>query len=343
MKDPKDLQVVIIGGGLVGSLCACMLGNKGIQVKVYERRDDIRKSAVCQGRRMNVVLSQRGISGLRLVGIKMKPLKNRKGRHHYSANRKDMNEILLTAAEKNPNIEIFFKHKYLSSCFKTGKYEIQGPDGELIEGTADLLIGCDGAYSSIRQQMLKMPLFDYNQTYFKDGYIELCFPTTETGQFCMEGDYLHFWPRDIGMMTALPNTNCTYTVALFMPFEIFEQTNTPEKLIQLFQENFPDAIPLFGEEKLINDFFNVSANPMVTIKCNSYHVNDKVLIIGDAAHAMLPFGGQGMNAGFEDCEILSELLTTYKYDLREVLPAFSKIRHKDAEVACDLSKSIYTI
>ncbi|GFU38617.1 kynurenine 3-monooxygenase [Nephila pilipes] len=366
MKDSKDIQVSIIGGGLVGTLCACILGNKGIQVKLYEMRDDIRRTKVSHGRSMNLTLSERGMSALRLVGIKDETIKkftipirgrilhsqdsrrvpfptDRKGRYFYSVIRKDLGEVLVAAAEKNPNIKFFYNHKFLNCCFKTGKYQVQGPNGEVIEDSADLLIGCDGAYSAVRRQMLKMSRFDYHQSYFEQGYVELCIPPTLSGKFAMEADYIHFWPRKEVLMTALPNNNSTYTVTLFMPFEMFEQMDTPGKLLQLFSENFPDAIPLIGKEKLITDFFNASPNAMVSIKCNSYHVGDKVLILGDAAHAMLPFNGQGMNAGFEDCEILAELLSTYKYDLREVLPAFTKCRQKDADVVCDLAKSTYNV
>ncbi|GFT15664.1 kynurenine 3-monooxygenase [Nephila pilipes] len=366
MNDQKDIQVTIIGGGLVGSLCAFMLGNKGIRVKLYEMREDIRHTKVTQGRRMNLALSERGMSALRLVGIKDEDIRkftipvrgrilhsrngervpfssDRKGRCFYSVVRKKLNEVLLEAAEKSPNVKFFYKHKFLSCCFKTGRYQVQRPDGKVIEDSTDLLIGCDGAYSAVRQQMVKMSRFDYNQSYFEQGYIELGFPTTADGQFAMEADYLHFWPREQMMMTALPNNNGTYTASLFMPFEMFEQINTPEKLLQLFSDNFPDAISLIGREKLVTDFFNTSPYAMVSIKCNSYHVEDKVLILGDAAHAMLPFGFQGMNAGFEDCEILSELLTTHNYDLRKVLTAFTKNRQKDAEVMCDLAKTNYNV
>ncbi|GFY38223.1 kynurenine 3-monooxygenase [Trichonephila inaurata madagascariensis] len=341
-----------------------MLGNKGIRVKVYEFRDDIRKTKVYKGRSINLTISGRGISALRLAGIDDDTLKkftipvrgrilhtqdgtrmpfptDRKGRCCYSVTRKVLLETLIAVAEKNPNIQFFYKHKFLRCCFKTGKYQVQGPDGNVIDDSADLLIGCDGAHSAVREQMMNTSRFNYNQSYFKLGYIELCIPPTESGQFAMEPDYLHFWTEKKLLMTGMPNTDCTYTLTLIMPFEIFEQTNTPAKLLQLFRENFPDAIPLIGKEKLIADFFNASPNAMVTIKCNSYHVGDKVLIIGDAAHTMLPFNGQGMNSGFEDCEILSELLSTYNYNLREVLPAFSKCRQKDMEVLCDLSISAY--
>ncbi|GFT15666.1 kynurenine 3-monooxygenase [Nephila pilipes] len=331
-----------------------------------EDATDIRHTKTTQGRRMNLALSERGMSALRLVGIKDEDIQkftvpvrgrilhtqdgkrvpfssDRKGRCFYSVIRKKLNEVLLEAAEKNPNVQFFYKHKFLNCCFKTGKYQVQGLDGKVIEDSTDLLIGCDGAYSAVRQQMVKMSRFDYNQSYFEQGYIELGFPTTADGQFTMETDYLHFWPREQMLMTALPNSNCTYTGSLFMPFETFEQTNTPKKLLQLFSENFPDAISLIGKEKLVTDFLNTSPYAMVSIKCNSYHVEDKVLILGDAAHAMLPFGFQGMNAGFEDCEILSELLTTHNYDLKKVLPAFTKYRQRDAEVVCDLAKSNYNV
>ncbi|GFS73460.1 kynurenine 3-monooxygenase [Nephila pilipes] len=364
---------------------------------IFTMKFRISHTKATQGRSINLILSERGISALRLVGItdevikrNSTPVKGKmvhtedgrgisfltdgKGRSVlYSVLRKDLNEVLLTVAEKNPNVKFFYKHKLLSCCFKTGKFKVQRHDGKIIEESTDLLIGCDGAYSAVRRQMVQMLRFDYHQSYFEHGYIELCFPSTESGQFAIEADYFHFWSRKQVMLTALPNPNCTFTITLFMPFELFEQINTPEKLLQLFSENFPDAIPLIGKEKLVTDFFNASPNALVSIKvssppfvlsfistfqnlrltnflstlrfsqCSSYHVEDKALILGDAAHAMLPFGGQGVNAGLEDCEILSELLNVYKCDFRKVLSEFTKCRQKDAEIICDFAQSTYHV
>ncbi|XP_055937315.1 kynurenine 3-monooxygenase-like [Argiope bruennichi] len=365
--EKKDLEVSIIGGGLVGSLCACILGNQGIRVKVYEYRSGgIRNAEIVEGRSMNLLLSERGLSALRLAGMKEEaiidltiPIKgrilhtkdgqkipflsDRTGRYVYSIIRKDLNEVIIAAAKKNPNIDIFFKHKFINYDFKINKFQIMRPDGGVEENSADLLIGCDGAYSAVRKQMLRTPRFNHSQSYFEHGYIELAIPPTSTGEFAMEGDFLHFWPRENFMLTALPNRDCSYTVSLFMPFEMFEKFNTPEKLFQLFKENFPEAIPLIGKEKLIADFFKAKPSSMVSVKCNPYHWEDKILLIGDAAHAMLPFNGQGMNAGFEDCEILSELLSTYNYDLKKVLPEYTRRRQKDAEIICDLAKATFNV
>ncbi|CAL1284393.1 unnamed protein product [Larinioides sclopetarius] len=366
MKEAKDLHVSIIGGGLVGSLCACILGKKGVHVKLYEFRDDIRQMEVVPGRSINLALSVRGRSALGLAGLEEEvidkhgiPMKGRmihsldgwrtpiqydkKGRCIYSVGRRFLNETLLNAAEKNSNVEVLFKHKFLDSDFKTGKFKVLGPDGQVKEeSSADLLIGSDGAYSGVRRQMLKLPRFNYSQDYIEHGYLELCIPPTDTGEFAMEKNYLHIWPRHTFMMIALPNQDASYTVTLFMPFSMFEKLNTPEKLLQFFEEQFPDSIPLIGKEKLVTDFFKTPPSALVSIKCNPYHVNDKALIIGDAAHAMVPFYGQGMNAGFEDCEILSELLEAYCYDLKRVLPAFTERRHQDAVAICDLAMYNYT-
>ncbi|GFR12009.1 kynurenine 3-monooxygenase [Trichonephila clavata] len=365
MKQAKDLHVSIIGGGLVGSLCACILGNKGVHVKLYEFRDDIRKMEIVQGRSINLALSVRGRSALALAGLEEEvidkhgiPMRGRmlhsldgwrtpfpydkEGRCIYSVGRRFLNETLLTAAEKNSNVEIFFNHKFLDCDFKSGKYKLLGPDGEIKEDSSDLLIGCDGAYSAVRRQMLKLPRFNYSQSYIEHGYLELCIPPTDDGEFAMEMNYLHIWPRHTFMMIALPNQDKSYTVTLFMPFAMFDKLKTPEKLLEFFTEHFPDSIPLIGKDKLVTDFFKTPPSPLVSVKCNPYHVEEKVLILGDAAHAMVPFYGQGMNAGFEDCEILSEILEAYCYDLKKVLPAFTERRYQDAEAICDLAMYNYT-
>lgn len=158
----------------------------------------------------------------------------------------------------------------------------------------------------------------------------------------MKHNYLHIWPRGEFMMIALPNQDCSWTVTLFMPFAKFKALDTPENLVKFFDKYFPDSVPLLGEKKLCKDFFRTAPSPLVSIKCNPYHVGTKALIIGDAAHAMVPFYGQGMNAGFEDCFILNMLMDYHKGNLERVLEDFTKRRNKDAHAICDLAMYNYT-
>lgn len=157
----------------------------------------------------------------------------------------------------------------------------------------------------------------------------------------MAQNYLHIWPRGEFMMIALPNQDHSWTVTMFMPFAKFAMLDTTEKLLDFFQKNFPDAIPLIGEERLIKDFFNATALPLVSIKCKPYHVGNRAIIIGDAAHAMVPFYGQGMNAGMEDCLLLDQLFEEYNMNISKILPEFTKRRHEDAHAICDLAMYNY--
>nr|CAD7392601.1 unnamed protein product [Timema cristinae] len=240
----------------------------------------------------------------------------------YSVSRKFLNELLLTAAEKDPNVHFHFHHKLVAANLETG-------------------MGADGAFSTIRRQLMKRPGFDYSQRYIEHGYLELCIPPTENGEFAMEHNYLHIWPRGTFMMIALPNQDRSWTVTLFMPFHKFDSLDTPEKLVEFFKECFPDAVALIGQDQLVRDFFATRPSSLVSVKCKPYHIGCTALIIGDAAHAMVPFYGQGMNAGFEDCRILDELMERHHDDLSLVLPEFSQTRNEDAEAICDLAMYNY--
>lgn len=231
------------------------------------------------------------------------------------------------------------------------------------EATADLIIGCDGAFSAVRKQMLQYPGFDFNQTYIEHGYLELCIPPANGdvrkflklvstvslqifiviifSQFAMPKNYLHIWPRGKFMMIALPNQDCSWTVTLFMPFKNFEKLRTADELLDFFQEHFPDAIPLIGEKRLVDDYFRAIPQHLVSVKCRPYYLDANVLLMGDAAHAMVPFFGQGMNAGFEDCSILSALLTKHNNDFHRALQEFSDTRWENAHAICDLAMYNY--
>ncbi|KAG8258408.1 hypothetical protein J6590_030756 [Homalodisca vitripennis] len=188
---------------------------------------------------------------------------------------------------------------------------------------------------------MKRPMFDYNQTYIQHGYMELCIPPTQDGQFAMKPNYLHIWPRGSFMMIALPNQDCSWTVTLFMPFSQFSALDSPVRLLNFFHTHFPDSISLIGKEKLVHDYFAASPSNLVSVKCGPYNVGSSAVLIGDAAHAMVPFYGQGMNAGFEDCQLLDRILTESGWDLQTALPQFSSFRRPDAHAICDLAMYNY--
>lgn len=361
----ENLNVAVVGGGLVGSLLALYLGKKGHEVDLYEYREDIRTAELVVGRSINLALSARGRKALAEVGLEETllnhgiPMKGRmlhdlKGNRKivpydantnqciYSVGRKHLNEVLLNAAEKYPNIHLHFNHKLQQANLDEGSLRFVDPlTKETTEKQADLVVGCDGAYSAVRKEVIKRPGYDFSQTYIEHGYLELCIPPTKDGEFAMPHNYLHIWPRGKFMMIALPNQDRTWTVTLFMPFTNFYSIKCESDLIGFFRQYFPDAIDLIGRERLIKDFFKIAPQTLVMIKCKPYNVGGKALIIGDAAHAMVPFYGQGMNAGFEDCTVLSALFNKHGSNVDQILKEFSETRWEDAHAICDLAMYNY--
>lgn len=361
-KSGKKKVVAVVGGGLVGALNACYFAKRGFQVEVFESREDIRTAKVVKGRSINLALSHRGRSALKHVGMEEKivskgiPMHARmihslngkqspipygkKGQYILSVDRANLNKELLTAAEMYPNTKLNFDHKLQDWNAETGNMTFVRADGTEDHIEADLIVGCDGAFSAIRKQFLRRSRFNYSQTYIPHGYMELTMPPKD-GSFAMKPNYLHIWPRNTFMMIALPNLDFTFTCTLFMPFDEFEKITTGDEVISFFQTYFPDAIPLIGVEALKRDYFRLPAQAMVSVKCSPYHIADKCVLMGDAAHAVVPFYGQGMNAGFEDCIVFDEIMDQFNENLSEVLPEYTRVRVPDDHAIADLAMYNY--
>ncbi|KAH8325179.1 hypothetical protein KR074_009069, partial [Drosophila pseudoananassae] len=363
-EEVRRRRVAVVGAGLVGSLAALNFARRGNHVDLYEYREDIRQALVVSGRSINLALSQRGRKALAAVGLEQKvldtaiPMRGRmlhdtRGNTRvviydpctqqclYSVGRRKLNEVLLDACDELSNITCHFNHKLSTVNLREGAMEFSCPqaEGEAIKTSADLIVGCDGAFSSVRQNLVRLPGFNYSQIYIETGYVELCIPAA-AGDFQMPPNYLHIWPRDSFMMIALPNQDRSFTVTLSMPFEMFSKIQTKDQLLEFFQEHFSDALPLIGEEQLVKDFFKTKPQHLVSIKCRPYHYEDKALILGDAAHAMVPYYGQGMNAGMEDVTLLTEILDR-QLPLDESLAQFTEKRWQDAFAICDLAMYNY--
>lgn len=345
-------------------MAALNFARMGHQVDVYEYREDIRKAELVQGRSINLALSQRGRRALAAVGLEEQvlataiPMRGRmlhnvRGRTSivlydpctqqclYSVGRKQLNEMLLNACDAFPNIQCHFEHKLASANINEGQMEFKRKmEHPLVNASADLIVGCDGAFSTLRQQLVRTPGFNYSQEYISTGYLELCIPPGKNGEFQMPANYLHIWPRDAFMMIALPNQDKSFTVTLSMPFEVFASIKTHQQLIAFFREHYVDALPLIGEEQLIKDFFKTRPQHLLSVKCKPYHFADKALILGDAAHAMVPYYGQGLNAGMEDLTLLTSILEQ-QLPLQEALAKFTESRWQDAYAICDLAMYNY--
>lgn len=354
-------ETVIIGAGLVGSLLSVYLCKRGYTVKIYERRADMRKADLIAGRSINLALSDRGIKALEEVGLMDEirkiciPMHGRfmhntdgttayqpygkEGQYINSVSRGELNCKLMDLAEQQ-GAEIIFNQKCENINWNTNEITLQdATDLKLSTFNFQLLFGSDGAYAASRlTHQLQHNRFQYNQYYIDFGYKELTIPAGENGSFLLEKNALHIWPRGNYMMIALPNIDGSFTCTLFFPFEgnpSFETLDTKEKVTAFFKKTFADAIPLMPT--LEEDFFNNPAASLVTVKCYPWIREDKFALIGDAAHAMVPFYGQGMNCGFEDCSVLNNLIDKHANDWINILSEYQELRKPDGDAICDLA------
>lgn len=323
-------KISILGAGLVGSLLAVLLQKRGYTVTVYERRPDMRSANAYAGRSINLAMSVRGWKGLELAGLREAieeiaiPMYGRKihnldgsspfqayGKNNeaiYSVSRGELNKKLMSLAEAS-GATICFEHRATDVDIKNNVVHFETPDGEKIVSDHEIIISADGAFSALRNAYMKTDRFNYNQFYIEHGYKELSIPPDAAGQFKLEKEVLHIWPRKNFMMIALPNTDGTFTCTLFFPFEgqpSFNSVRTNEEVMAFFQEQFPNAVPLMPT--LLEDYQQNPTASLVTVKCFPWIYEDKSMLIGDAAHAIVPFYGQGMNCGFEDCWYLMKIL-----------------------------------
>jgi kynurenine 3-monooxygenase len=358
-------NITIIGAGLVGSLLSIYLAKRGHKVSIYERRGDMRQEKMSAGRSINLALSDRGLLALDKVGLSEEikqiaiPMHGRQihnldgstafqpygkeGQYINSVSRATLNMKLMDLAEQH-GVEIYFNHKCSSIDWKKNQITFELPDSELRIQDSELIFGSDGAFSAARlQHQLQHDKFDYQQYYIDCGYKELTIPPAASGDFAMEINALHIWPRKDYMLIALPNLDKTFTCTLFFPFEgeaSFSKLDTEEKVKTFFSATFPDAVKLMPD--YIKEFFNNPASSLVTVKCFPWVREDKFALIGDAAHAIVPFFGQGMNCGFEDCRILDELIEQNGDDWQTILLQYQALRKPDGDAIADLAINNFT-
>ena len=362
----RKKDIVVVGSGLVGALLARVLAERGHRVRVLERRADLRKTEMSAGRSINLALSDRGFRALDAVGVGDAvrriaiPMKGRRihapdgtltfqpyGKEDqaiYSVSRGGLNAVLMDHAEAHGDVEILFEQRCVA-------VDVDGP-AVLVEDArtqkerrieADLVFGADGAFSAVRLSLMMRPRFDYAQSYLAHGYKELSIPPADrddSDSFRIDKNALHIWPRGGFMLIALPNLDGSFTCTLFLPYEgerSFAALKSPDDVRALFRAEFSDALELMPT--LTDDFFANPTGDLAIIRCAPWHANDRVCLIGDAAHAIVPFYGQGMNAGFEDCRVLKDLLEAMEdpNDWGEVFRRFFALRKENTDAIADLA------
>ncbi|KXN85468.1 Kynurenine 3-monooxygenase [Leucoagaricus sp. SymC.cos] len=381
----RQRKAVIVGAGPVGCLAALALAKHGWSVEVYEGRPDLRlpsSRAASQQRSINLAISHRGITALQAVnpaaaqrflrdaipmrGRMIHTLSGKLDSQKYdrdgqcinSIDRALLNEGLLDEASASSNVRLIFNHKVAAVDFDRKFITVQDISSGLdLRINFDFLIGVDGSYSVTRRQMMRS-VMDYSQEYLKDEYVELKMPAGRDadGQpvFLLDPNHLHIWPRHSFMLIALPNKDKTFTCTLFAPIPVLDGLRTPEAVLSWFHQYFPDAVRAIGEDTLVHDFLKNPRCPLICTKSKPYHYKDRAILLGDAAHSMVPFYGQGLNCGLEDVRVLSALLaqkgvaattpedlTTSINDVDERLASalnfYSENRHQDLTVICDLA------
>lgn len=354
----KPETIAILGAGLVGSLLSILLAHRGYKVAIYERQVDIRTENTGGGKSINLALSNRGWLPLTLAGLidrvedMIIPMKGRmmhdvsgeltfqhygkEGQAINSISRSGLNAVMMDKAEEE-GVEIHFRHQCIDIDLYKNTMRLNHEKG-VKSISADMIIGADGAFSAVRTAIQKTDRFNYSQHYIPHGYKELRIPPDVSGEYLLDKNALHIWPRHSFMLIALPNKDVSFTVTLFLPFQgevSFEKIRSDDDLSNLFNKYFPDTMALLGNS-LYDDWITNPTSSLVTVKCYPWVCN-KTMLIGDAAHAIVPFYGQGMNCGFEDCRIFNEILDKCDDNWNIALEKYQTQRKPDADAIADLA------
>lgn len=352
----------ILGAGLVGSLLSIYLAKRGYKTSIYERRSDMRKSNISVGRSINLALSDRGWKALDGIGIGDKIRKigipmygrmihnlngslsflpyGKKDQAIYSVSRGGLNCKLMDLAEEHKNVSVYFNERCTGIDLTSNHVKLENTETLVPSSiSSDLIFGADGAFSAARLQLqLSTDKFNYSQYYIEHGYKELTIPADENGKWKMEKNALHIWPRGSFMLIALPNQDGSFTCTLFFPFEgekSFSSLKTEKEVKEFFMKVFPDAVPIMPD--LLEDYFHNPVSSLVTVRCFPWIHQSRLALIGDAAHAIVPFFGQGMNCGFEDCTVLNQLMNKHGENWEAIFSEFEETRKPDADAIADLA------
>lgn len=358
----SEKNITLIGAGLVGSLLSQYLAKRGHKVTIFEKRSDMRKAGYVGGRSINLALSHRGFNGLRAMGLEEEirkvgiPMYGRvihqsSGEVQYQAYGKDdeaiysvsrggLNKRLMELADENPNISIHFDERCFDVDVQNAVCHFENMNTkERKEVKSDLVLSADGAFSAARLALqTKTDRFEYSQHYLDQGYKELTIPAGPNGEFLLEKNALHIWPRNQYMLIALPNLDGSFTCTLFFPFEgnpSFVSLQTEEQVRTFLTKEFPDVVALSPD--VVNEYMQNPNGSLVTVKCFPWVYKDKLGLLGDASHAIVPFFGQGMNAGFEDCFEFGNLMDKHGDNWEDLLNEFQEIRKINADAIADMA------
>ncbi len=360
-------KAIVVGAGLSGSLWSIYLAKAGYEVTIYERRQNIRDVEISAGKSINLALSTRGWKAVEGAGIKDEvaeiaiPMPGRimhavdgeltfqpygkEGEAIYSVSRGHLNAIMMNMAEEKGEATIHYQHKCVGADLEEGKVTIKNQlTGEVFEDTADVVFAADGAFSAVRYKAFqKTKRFDYLQDFIDDGYKELLLPANEDGSYRLDKHALHIWPRGRFMLIALPNEDGSFTCTLFMPFEgenSFETLKTDEDVKTFFKTTFPDFYDMMPN--LIENWHQHPLSALSIIRCYPW-TKGKTALMGDACHATVPFYGQGMNASFEDCTVLNDLMLKHNENWEAVFNEYQETRKSDGDALQDLSLHNYYV
>lgn len=355
----KVKNIAVIGSGLVGSLLAIFLQKRGHTVTVFDRRADVR-TVEFSGRSINLAMSNRGWNALKKVNIETEirklalPLDKRamhvkekqvyfqkygkEGEAIYSISRGVLNRRMIDLAEEAGAVFKFEEKVWDIDLAEAKIFTGESEKSEWKEYQFDVVFGADGAFSRVRHKMQRQSRFNYSQNFIDVAYKELTIPANPDGTHKLDNASFHIWPRGEFMLIAMPNLNGSFTCTLFLPFEgevSFENITTEKKAEQFFTTYFPDIKDDISN--LTRDFFNHPTSAMVTMKCFPWTYEDKIALVGDSAHAIVPFYGQGMNAGFEDIAVLDDLMEEFGDDWKTIFSEYQTFRKPNADAIAELS------